>query len=267
MEHPLEDCRLKVARAKEQFNALHDEIVRFSEDNPYVVDVQVDPETGDEIFESAEPPRFPRRWATLVGEIAHNLRSSLDQLVAVFIREAGREPDGNNAFPISKTKDRYLVRNKRGLSYRDRLLRQVPNHIKQRIDALQPYQRGNLAYADALIALRHMSDRDKHREPQTAYAWITTPTKAFSFPTDDEMRNLKIRLPRKGGVDVQADFKRGRGKPAAIVVYPDVKVQREPGVEVVFGRDPDKLVGLDDLRGMIGYVETIIESFAADFKP
>jgi hypothetical protein len=267
VDHPLEDCRLKIARAKEEFDALHAEIIQFSKDKPYVVSFQVDPKTGDEIFESLEPPRFPRSWATRVGVIAHNLHSALDHLIAAFVRETGREPDGDNAFPISKTKGRYLTKNKRGVSYRNRLLKNVPDDIKRRIDALQPYQRGDLAYADALLALRHLSHGDKHRDPQAAYAWINTPSRAFSFPTDDEMRNLRIRLPRKGGVDVQADFKRGRaGRPGGIVIYPDVKMKREPGVEVVFGREPDKLHGLDDLAGLIAYVESIIESFDADFK-
>jgi hypothetical protein len=267
VDHPLEDCRLKIARAKEEFDTLHTEIVKFANDKPYVINIHVDPKTGDEIIESAEPPRFPRSWATRVGVIAHNLHSALDHLVAAFVREAGREPDGNNAFPISKTKGRYLRKNKRGVTYRDRLLKNVPDHINRKIDQLQPYQRGDLAYADMLMALRHLSHGDKHRDAQAAYTWINAPTKAFSFPTDDEMSNLRIRLPAEGGVDVQADFKRGRtGRPAQLVIYPDVKVQRQPGVEVVFGTDPDKLHGMDDLAGLIQYVETIIESFDADFK-
>jgi hypothetical protein len=229
VDHPLEDCRLKVARAKEEFDTLHAEIVQFSKDKPYVVRIHVDPQTGDEVFESPEPTRFPRSWATRVGVIAHNLHSALDQLIAAFVRETGREPDGNNAFPISKTKGRYLAKNKRGVTYRDRLLKNVPDHIRGQIDKLQPYQRGDLAHADMLLALRHLSHGDKHRDPQAAYAWINTPTKAFSFPTDDEMRNLRIRLPRKGGVEVQADFKRGRaGRPAQIVVYPDVRCSGNP---------------------------------------
>jgi hypothetical protein len=138
--------------------------------------------------------------------------------------------------------------------------------LKKRIDAMQPYyKRGDLAYADSLVALAYLTNRDKHRHLHPAYAWINMPTKAFAFPTDDEMRNLTIRLPREGGMDVQAEFKRGSGgTPARIVMYPNVQLQREPGVEVVFGTDPGKLHGLDDIRGLIGYVESIIESFSGD---
>jgi hypothetical protein len=64
---------------------------------------------------------------------------------------------------------------------------------------------------------------------------------------------------------VQADFKSARRAPPSIVVYPDVKSKREPGVEVVFGTEPHKLVGLDDLHQLINYVDAIIESFNGDF--
>ena len=267
MEHPLDDCRLKIARAKEQFDALHAEIAQFFEDYPYVVRIYVDPQTGDEVFEAPEPPTFDRSWGVIVGEIAHNCRSALDWLANVLVTESGGEPDRETAFPISRTEADYLRKNRTGVPYRDRLLRGMRDDFKDRIDAVQPYKRGDLAYADALVALRYLTDRDKHRHLHPAYAWINMPSKAFCFPTDDEMRDITIRLPREGGFDVQAQFKRGRGTPAGIVVYPDVKVQRQPGVEVVFGRDPDKLHGLDDLRDLVLYVERIVESFDDALRP
>jgi hypothetical protein len=264
--HPLDDCRLKIARAKEQFDSLRLEIIEFDKANPYVLHIQVDPQSGDELLKCEQPPAFPRRWGVLVGELAHNLRSALDYLVGVLIREGGGEPDGNAAFPISKSKDRYFRKNKRGVTYRDRVLRGLSPEMKERIDALQPFQRGELAYADMLLGLADLSNRDKHRELRPAYAWITTPTRAVAFPTDDELSNLEILMPGNGGVSVKADFQRGTGRPMAVVVYPDVKVQRPPGVEVVFGSDPSKLLGLDDVVGLILYVETIVESFAGNVQ-
>jgi len=270
VDHPLEDCRLKVARAKEQFNALHDEVAQLAKDEPCVVQFHVDPQTGDENIEIAQAPHFPRRWSPIVGEIAHSLRSSLDYLIGVLVREAGGEPHRDNAFPISMTEADYLRLGKGGMTYRDRRLRSLPDDIKERIDALQPYQRGDLARADPLLVLRDLSDREKHRAPQTAYVWVNVPGRAFSFPTDDEIGAIKIRLPREGGLDVQAEFKRGRaGTPGGIVFYPKMRmnVEREPSLEVVFGRDdPSNLTGLNDLRDLTGYVDSIIESFDADIQ-
>ena len=78
--------------------------------------VSVDPQTGDEVIQSADLPSFPARWGVLVGELIHNLRSALDYLIGEFVREGGREPDSGNAFPISKTRARYLKK-KRGVTY------------------------------------------------------------------------------------------------------------------------------------------------------
>ena len=264
MDHPLDDCRLKIARAKEQFDSLHAEIVKFDKTNPYVLDCHVDPETGDETIKCAEPPSFPRRWGVIVSEIAQHLRSSLDYLVGVLIEEAGGKPNGDTAFPISKTKTRYLRKNKRGVTYRDRKLRGVPGPLKARIDGFQPFKRGDLAHADMLLALSDFANRDKHRSLRPAYAWINTPTRAFSFPTDDELKDLEIRVTGDGGFKIQTEFKHGFSKPLALVMYPNVKVQGPPGVEVVFGREdaPGEMLGMKDLRDLILYVESVVESFA-----
>jgi hypothetical protein len=131
MDHPLDDCRLKIARAKEQFDALRDEIAEFSQNNPYAATIRLDPETGDEIFEATDPPRFKRSWGVLVGEIAHNLRSALDWLVHELVTEASGEPHGKTAFPISETEGGYLrVVRRGGVSYRDWLLAGVPDKLK-----------------------------------------------------------------------------------------------------------------------------------------
>jgi hypothetical protein len=269
VDHPLDDCRLKVARAKQQFDALHGEIALFFKDNPYVATIGVDPETGDQIFDAPEPPHFKRSWGVIVGEIAHNCRSALDWLIHVLIAESGGEAHGKTAFPISETESGYLKAVRRGgTTYRDWLLAGLPDTLKERIDALQPYQRGDLARTDALLVLRYLTDRDKHRHLHPAYAWINLPSKAFLIKADSPARNIKIRLPAEGGVDMQADFKDGKaGADAGIVYYPKVTVKREPGVEVVFGAEPSHVTGLDDLRHLIGYVEQIIESFDADLKP
>ncbi len=267
MDHPLDDCRTKVARAKEQFDSLRDEIVEFFKDNPYTASITVDPQTGDEVFEAKEPPRFPARWSTIFGEIAHNCRSALDYLITILVEEGGREPDGNNAFPITKSHAGYVRKDRRGITYRDKLLKGVPEPLKDKIDQFQPYNRGDLAHADSLLALKYLADRDKHRKPHPAYAWVNMPTKAFLFPMDTEYRNVTIRLPHEGGLQIQAEFRGMRRGQAGFVVYPDVKVQRPPGVEVVFGRDPSRVVGLDDLSNLIQYVEVVIESFAGDIEP
>jgi hypothetical protein len=268
VSHPLDDCRLKIARAKQQFDTLRDEIAGYFKDNPYVATIGLDPQTGDQIFEAPEPPHFKRSWGVNLGEIAHNCRSALDWLINVLVTESGGKPHDKTAFPISQTEDAYLrVVRRGGITYRDLLLCDISDSLKKRIDELQPYKRGDLAYADSLVALRYLTDRDKHRHLHPAYAWVNMPSTAFLIRCDTEVRNIRLRLPAKGGVDMQADFKGARRGDTGLVFYPKVQVKREPGVEVVFGTEPDRMHGLDDIRDLILYVESIIESFNGDVQP
>jgi hypothetical protein len=263
--HPLDDCRLKIARAKEQFDALHQEISDFAKNNSDVFNIYVDTETGDEVLDCTEPPVFPRNWGIKVGELAHNLRSALDYLVNVLSAEGGGKPEGNH-FPIARTKGAYLRKDKRGRTMRAKAMPTVPETMRRRIDAYQPYTHGKLAYADALVALQHLTNQDKHNRLVPAYMYVTTPRQSFSFPCEEPIANFEIRMPRDGGFSVKAQFKGGRVLDRQIIMYPNVKMQRPTGVEVVFGRDPAKLVGLDDIRRVIVYVELIIESFCGDME-
>jgi hypothetical protein len=269
VDHPLDNCRLKVARAKEQFDSLHDEIAQFAKNNPCPVEIKVDPQTGDELIEVPEPPVFPGRWGVIVGEITYGLRSSLDHLIGAFLRKAGREPHGDTAFPISKTRDRYLRKNNRGITHRDRVLRGVPEPLKQRVDSLQPYQRGDLAEDDPLFVLSQIANRDEHREPHPAYVWVMTPRGAFGFPGDVALKTIRVRLPKEGGREVQAEFKTGATltDPPLKVHFPKVNMKRPTGVEPVFGGQRSRPLTLDDLRALIGYIDSLIESFAGDVEP
>ena len=58
MDHTLDDCRLKNSRAKQQFDALQDEIATYFKDKPYIATIGDDPLTGDQIVEAPEPPHF-----------------------------------------------------------------------------------------------------------------------------------------------------------------------------------------------------------------
>ena len=81
------------------------------------------------------------------------------------------------------------------------------------------------------------------------------------------MGKFEIRVSQDGGISVEADFKTGRRRLPAVAVAADVKVKRPTSLEVVFGREIGKLIGLDDLRAQINYVDGIVESFAGDFEP
>ena len=47
-------------------------------------------------------PETARRWAVIIGEIVHDLRSSLDHMVYTCVGLSGGEPGREHAFPILK---------------------------------------------------------------------------------------------------------------------------------------------------------------------
>ena len=90
MLHPLAGCWAKVKRAKECIKNLNVEITAFlgSEPKPYRVVGKQDEQTGEYAF-IASCPSLPPRFAVLIGEIIHHLRSSLDHLLCALVTQNG----------------------------------------------------------------------------------------------------------------------------------------------------------------------------------
>ena len=109
-------------------------------------------------------PHPNRRWAVIVGDIAHDLRSALDNAVYAIALTHSRTvlpPDnGRLAFPIADTEADWK---------RDKgRIRTLPEDARTLISDAQPCHGG-----DALLSLLgHLNDMDKHRLPAVAAAGI-----------------------------------------------------------------------------------------------
>ncbi len=264
MEHPLDDCRLKIARAKRDFDALQTEMAKFGENNRYGARVHVDPETQEHALNFGKPPSLPRDWGAEAGEIGVKCRGALDYLINVFIRKAGGEPKGQ--FPIGTSETEYFKPGRQGVTYRDRLLDGFPEPLRDRIDGFQPYKAGDQAHVHPLALLANLSNADKHRLPQTTYVAIDLPAHVVCLPTSDPVENLTITLPSPADISVEAKMARSHAPDAmAVQIHPKVQVDWHIGVEFVFGREFGKpLISMVDLRNVIAATEEIVESFAAD---
>ena len=99
----------------------------------------------------------PAEFAVRAGEIAHNLRSSLDHLVWQLVSTNGQKPNRGNAYPIGKDAQEY---DKIEQSW----LRGVPQAVREIIRRKQPWSPpGSGSY---LWPLHCMSNEDKHRHLQ-----------------------------------------------------------------------------------------------------
>jgi hypothetical protein len=93
----------KWERATEQLQGLSEQIVAFSgQPHAWTIVSQVDVEHEHYTFrlQPAWPGATVRRWGAIIGEIIHDYRSALDQLVWQLVRLNEVVPDKGHAFPV-----------------------------------------------------------------------------------------------------------------------------------------------------------------------
>src|ERR1035438_395474 len=149
MPFTLEDSWTKLARGKEHLETLARECDEYLEAGPaFTAEVLYDPEAGTlEPQFSANPPP-PRRIGTIVGDVAHNLRSALDvaawQLAIATDQAAALKQRNLVTFPLTRTPKDFS---------KHRALPLFSESARDVIERLQPYRNS----MEALGWLRDLS--------------------------------------------------------------------------------------------------------------
>lgn len=137
-----------------------------SEPRPYDFIVHINPETGGHTIYAEIVQEPSAMLSVLVGDILHNLRSGLDHLAWELVKRAGGKPGRHTSFPICDTAERWrqeVEHRRRSGDKRSPLAGIEPGSAIWRfIQAVQPYE--GAIYADAMTALRVLSNADKHRQ-------------------------------------------------------------------------------------------------------
>jgi hypothetical protein len=150
----------KLDRADEHLESLETEVARFLYGNPYEVVGELNREESAWYFILRIHRAPPVRISTIIGDIAHNLRSALDHLVWQLVLASGGNPREQNAFPICLYRDTWRKAAPRRLAG----LRS-PTAVAE-IQRLQPYLRRHASGAPVrhpLAVLNRISNIDKHR--------------------------------------------------------------------------------------------------------
>lgn len=167
MSHPLVGAYLKVGRARQHLELLDRERQRFTETDPYRLEIEHDPQTGHQIvrFRCDGPFRVPMQMSMIAGDAIHNLRSALDHVV-YRLALAGGGTGERSQFPIIEDAKDYWRQE-------GRLLKGVVKGQRAIIEALQPYHvRGATeplheedprALNIHLMVLGRLDNMDKHR--------------------------------------------------------------------------------------------------------
>ncbi len=263
---------------------------------------------------------LPIEWSVLIGEIAHDLRSALDGLVwqLALLNPNISEPYFQTAFPICRVG--YGRRGKGGRHYpcfwvwhkkTKRLvplykLQSVEKRFVARIEAFQPYKRGNQGRYNPLLLLEELNNTDKHR----LVTVLGTNMRGFVFtglaggrPRDIHVAgNNGASFASKGrgsigseykiGVPLKANAKIGQVYPLPLEgvrlldvtedgrlrmkdgkiqtrIEHEVQVNLSITPQIRFGSGCDaveRLPVIRTLQGMANEVSRVIESFSGEFN-
>ena len=150
----------RVARAKDHLGTLQSDIDAFCRRNAHEVRHEIDAETEEKIVVYYAREDFPVAWSLIIGEIAHNLRSSLDQAVYdLTIRESG-QPLPLSEFPIFTDRDAFNRTTKGGGLYK---IRGIGQKAREAIEKVQPFNTRSEGKESLTWLLHELSVIDKHR--------------------------------------------------------------------------------------------------------
>ncbi len=162
MVSALLSCDLKLGRARELFDLIHDEIARSMRERPFQLVKERCPDGSWQrfLFTGGFSDEELRRWALLCGDCVHNIRSALDHFVyGLAIRHSGVNPPPNAdklQFPICQSHDDFLTK--------QRMIAPLSETAKNFIEGAQPYhQRPGANHSSSLGVLGKLDIIDKHR--------------------------------------------------------------------------------------------------------
>jgi hypothetical protein len=143
--------RSKVERAKNHILDLEIARDEFIETEPYVIESERDPQTGNYLFRVTKLQLAPPDLGLIAGDAAHNLRSALDHLAYQLVLVNKEIPNRFTGFPIFDDAARYVA----GSQGKIKLMSQS---AQDAIKATKPY-RGK---SNLLWFIHTMDIADKH---------------------------------------------------------------------------------------------------------
>ncbi|MBI2855403.1 MAG: hypothetical protein HYX93_00975 [Chloroflexi bacterium] len=271
---PLDGSIAKFNRARNQIKALNETIAATL--NGYTYSVVIAERDRDPSYRvlrlRTEQDALPIEWSAIVGEIAHDLRSSLDLLacqLAILNPANSRVIEDvveKVSFPIllygprSKRPESRWRRNTGGLFKRKH---------KTLIEGLQPYHRRNGQRLSPLWLLHELNNADKHRFIQIAMvsASVISPRRLTLSRGPDVTESPMI-----GGIEVKqgVPFKNG-AKIGRIEINSqgNVKVDVRITAEVRFNQGCEAVKGFHVMSVLVGASNAVNETlrlFSGEFR-
>lgn len=158
---PLDSAFSKLGRAEEHLGRLQKEMDRWREKcSERMARENNDKRTEFRFYTNWGVPPDPIRWALLLGDGIHNLRSALDHAV---YGASGPNPPARCEFPIFQSRDRYFLpeRDESGGLYK---IRGIKNDaVRTLIEEAQPWKHPTRSKEHLLWLVHQLDIQDKHR--------------------------------------------------------------------------------------------------------
>lgn len=253
----------KVNRANAHLNALDREFGTFvnAESKPWGFISCVDPESGEYTLRVRLWKPLPMELSLIVGDFAQNLRAALDHLVWQLVLVNGRRPRRENFFPIFDYRPRPGSRQEKRWNA---AIKGLSDNMVTFIDSCQPYARRDEG-PHLLMALRNLSNQDKHRVIVSSHGAIKKPGEGFTFAVESRHDVGEIR---DGELLVDKALADGDIVARAICGVtgpnPEIKLKGNLAVDIAFGEDP-WIAPLGALADLMNVVATIIQQASVNW--
>jgi hypothetical protein len=193
---PLLSCRIKIDRAIKHFNDFTQVIKVFAARNTHSFWVDEDSEPAIQIYRIRIEEDIPVEWSGYIGDVIHNLRSSLDCIATELVLRYGQNVTEkvlrDTYFPI--VQERTKLSSKKPVEFFAR----VGPRVERLIRLLQPYCGGR---GHALWQLHQLDVADKHRRILVARTAVTNVEFSVPAPLGRTVLN-KLPFPLKDGDEV-----------------------------------------------------------------
>lgn len=255
MPHPLDGPRLKIARAVREVETLRGAEAAFRSEADYkIVLSEFNPETGKYVYRVRLDIAPPIEWGVWIGEVAHNLRSALDQLVWQLALLATNAPARHTQFPVllaatSSSSGPCFDKNGK------RMITSLRPEHQAVIERLQPYQPGRGGSDNALYLLSEVNNADKHRLLQVVAARAGLVTVGTWGDVDVDVAWAGLSVLEDGAKLLEA--------------APDVHVNPKLTPLVAFGDGCRAVQGRGVcliLDGIAKHVAEVVEGFGPEFS-
>ena len=156
--HPLDGVWLKVRRGRKHMHEAKRLINGFRKRQPYTVQIEIDPQSGDKTWKVDGTPKEPSMvLSAIVGDAIYNFRSALDHLAWQLVIDNGRTPGRSNAFPICDSPAGWTSSSTKGK------IKGMSPATKAIIKAQQPCFSTHLYRRQQFLWIDELCNVDKHR--------------------------------------------------------------------------------------------------------